>query len=111
MKSYWGVEHGEEIAKMTPRQAGKIVGAHTGARWTTNMTKVSDLVEPYAPKHAYTGKRRKPSKLLGHGGKAVNAARNKVAETTRVVSYDVSNLNDREKFLREVATGQGKMRR
>lgn len=111
MISYWGIDHGgDEVAKMSPRSAANLVGAHAGARWTTKLSHVADRAEPYAPKHAYTGKRRKPSKFLTKGGAVVTTARNKAAEVTRSVSYDVTGITDREKMIRDAAAGTGRLR-
>lgn len=110
MISYWGIDHGEEIGKMSPRSAANLVGAHAGARWTTKMSRVADAAEHYAPKHAYTGKRRKPDKVLDIGSKKLTAVRNKVGETARSISYDVTGITDREKLIRDAATGQGRLR-
>lgn len=99
------------VHKMSPRAAANVVGAHAGAHWTTQLTRGSDRIEPYLARHAYAGKRRKPSTLLDKGGKVLVKARTKASEVVRVASYDVSNLNDKDKFVREVATGQGIIRK
>lgn len=98
------------VEKMSPRDAPAVIGAH----WTTRLSRVADRIEPYE------AKRRKvvPRPIIDRhlptvkrvGGKLVKTGRTKAAETVRSISYDVSSVNDKDKLIREVATGQGKLR-
>jgi len=98
------------VEKMAPRDIPHVAGAH----WTVKLSRVADRVEPYA------AKRRKPTPrplvdrhlptVKRVGSKVITTGRTKAAETIRSVSYDVSSLNDKDKLIRETASGQGRLR-
>lgn len=105
----------EMVGKMSPRAAANTAGAVVGAHWTTNLSRVADRVEPYAPRRAKPRPRPVIDRHLPNAkrvtGKLVATGRTKAAETLRAVSYDVSSLNDKDKLVREVASGQGAIRK
>lgn len=106
---------GSPVTKMSPRTAANNAGAFVGAHWTTNLSRVADRIEPYEARRARPVPRPVIDRHLPNAKristKLVRTGRQKAAETTRAVSYDVSSLNDKDKLVREVATGQGKIRK
>ena len=99
------------VGKMSPREAPAVLGAH----WTTRLSQAADRIEPYSPRRAKPKPRPIIDRHLPNAkkvtGRLVHTGRVKAAETVRAVSYDVSSLNDKDKLVREVATGQGRIQK
>lgn len=99
------VGHTGQVEKMSPRQAATEIGARVGAKWTMGWGRAADLIEHYPAKHRPPAKH--PVKIKA--SKLVATGRNKLGETARAISYDAASLNDKDKLIREVATGQGRL--
>lgn len=114
---------GREVAKMSPHVHGPSVragyfpprtkpaktasevGARVGTKWTSGWTQLADAAEGYAGKHRPPPKRPVAAKAT----KLVRTGRNKLGETARAISYDVSSINDKDQLIRQVGTGQGRI--
>ena len=103
----------QTVGKMSPRKAANTLGAVTGAHWTTHLSRAADFVEPYEARRRKPVSRPLVDRHLPNAqrlsSKLVRTGRTKAAETLRSVSYDVSSLNDKDKLIREVGSGQGRL--
>lgn len=80
------------------------IGTRVGGKWAHGLSQVADAIEaPLRPTVLPKSPVKRKAKAL------VATGRNKIGETVRTIAYDAAGINDKDKLIREVASGQGKL--